>query len=83
MHIARFAPETDLPLLASLVGNDFVQSHYLSRLHAAVLPGRHASGSPLIEALCRCTIKSLGLMHMNEPAHRTATYEAFCMRHFA
>jgi len=44
-------PESLLPLLASLVGNDFVEQASLSALHGALLPGRHASGGPLIEAV--------------------------------
>lgn len=40
-----------IPLMGSLVGNDFVPQHVLSDWHRSVLQGRHASGSPLIEAV--------------------------------
>ena len=46
-------PERMLPLAASLIGNDFVDAAALSSLHAALLPGRHANGGPLIEASVR------------------------------
>ena len=41
-----------LPLLASLVGNDFVPSDVLDAFHRALVgPDRHASGQPLILAV--------------------------------
>ena len=42
-----------LPLVASLVGNDFVQGHQLGAWHSWLLAGsgRNASGAPLIEAV--------------------------------
>jgi hypothetical protein len=46
-------PSALLPLLGSLVGNDFVPKDDLDALHAHILPGRHASGGPLIEATAR------------------------------
>jgi len=41
-----------LPLAASLAGNDFVETASLGCFHSGLLPGRHASGGPLIEAVC-------------------------------
>ena len=41
-----------LPLAASLIGNDFVDSNALAPFHAYLMPGRTASGGPLIEAVC-------------------------------
>ena len=41
-----------LPLAASLAGNDFVETAALASFHSSALPGRHASGGPLIEAVC-------------------------------
>ena len=46
-------PSALLPLLGSLVGNDFVPTHLLSDFHRLILPGRHASGGPLIEAVAQ------------------------------
>lgn len=46
-------PAALLPLLGSLVGNDFVPTTLLSRWHSSLMPGRHASGSPLIEAVAK------------------------------
>lgn len=44
-------PSSLLPLLGSLVGNDFVPPHVLSDFHRTLLPGRQPSGAPLIEAV--------------------------------
>ena len=44
-------PSSLMPLLGSLVGNDFVPTYLLSEFHRTLLPGRHASGGPLIEAV--------------------------------
>ena len=46
-------PSPLLPLVASLVGNDFVQQHQLGTFHSWLLAGtgRNASGAPLIEAI--------------------------------
>ena len=46
-------PSPLLPLVASLVGNDFVQQHQLGAFHSWLLAGtgRNASGAPLIEAV--------------------------------
>ena len=46
-------PSSLLPLLGSLVGNDYVPTQHLSRWHASLMPGRHAAGAPLIEAVAR------------------------------
>lgn len=51
VEAAMALPSPLLPLLGSLVGNDFVPTHLLSDFHRALLPGRHASGAPLIEAV--------------------------------
>ena len=44
-------PNSLLPLLGSLVGNDFVPTAVLSRWHASLMTGRHAHGSALIGAV--------------------------------
>ena len=44
-------PTALLPLLGSLIGNDFVPTAALSRWHSSLMPERHAHGSPLIEAV--------------------------------
>ena len=44
-------PSPLLPLLGSLVGNDFVPTALLERYHQHLLPGRHATGSQLIDAV--------------------------------
>ena len=51
IEAALGAPTALLPLVGSLIGNDFVPSHALASFHRAVMPGRHAHGSPLIEAV--------------------------------
>ena len=53
VEAALALPSAFLPLLGSLVGNDFVPTHLLSDFHRVLLPGRHASGAPLIEAAAR------------------------------
>lgn len=51
--LAQFGlPDLLLPLAASLAGNDFVETSALAPLHQLLMPGRQASGGPLIEAVC-------------------------------
>ena len=53
-------PSPLLPLLGSLVGNDFVPTDLLSNFHRALLPGRHAAGAVLIDAVARHVAAATG-----------------------
>ena len=64
-------PSPLLPLLGSLVGNDFVPTALLERYHQHLLPGRHATGSQLIDAVAKHVGQAAGAAGWRGPRPMT------------